>query len=608
MFLSPGTYLNTSYYSFHKLGAYSINDLYFDYGNAKYDFRMAIEKRQHDSGIKSFGIQINSVFNNSTLIIGDRPYQINAPLSTTMSLRGITLLNNNMDFFIAKTKDPISSLPPTFNDNKFLVGCKFRTNISNGVPLDFFISRKNDKQNNSGILKNSSFGTNASIKLRENILFSSQLWSSYSDIGFGSSFSLNSSYVNKKIAAHAYYRKVFDKYVTPSNILALPGDWTRITLYEKPANWIDFSQNITYSSFSDLRLGLNTTLTVIPWPYFGYGISLSRKTETIAQNIHSGWRYKKFRISGDYSWSRDQNGYGIKIEQGIKNLRIWSSLQIRDATILQFGGTLPFSKSMRLKSFLKLVTKNDQSTQSTGAQLSLKFLRSFSLNYTYEMVHYNSINDHVMSLSISNTVLLDETGFSFIHGKVFMDLNNNGFCDIEDQVVPNVQVILDGKEETKTDNKGNYSFSFVKSGKHMITLNLGCIPADIGTTKKQYAVDTKFLSKTKVNIPLGELGSIEAVIFYDENNNGKMDKDEKGVPNAVLGLNGFLTTTDSEGKFRFSNLVSGTYRLEVKIIPPKTTLMVPEMTYIHIEPGEKFSGYEMAITKEKRSIKKQIFK
>ncbi len=604
---SQSSHLNTSFYTFHKLGAYSISDFYMNYGVRRYDLRMTLEKRRDDFGLKSFAFEIDSVFKNSRLTIGEKSCYINAPISTTLSLWGITLRGSNVDFLLGKTKDHTTALPPTFHNNKYTIGAKLRRNLSYRVPIEFYILRKCDFQNQSGNLNNNSFGTNTEMKLGENILCGSQLWGSISDMGFGSSFAVRGSYSGQQYGGHTYFRKVFNNYVTPSNLLAQPGNYFRLNLYQQPLDWIGFRQDISYSSFNDAGIGGNTKITKAPLPDFSYGIHFSRKTEIISQGIYSGWRYKKFSISGDYNWSKDKRDYGVKIGQEFKNFKFWSSLHLRKDRVFQFGGLFPVTSNIRLKNFIKFTRKNNHTTQSAGAEISLKLAKTLNLNSTYEYIRHNNVKDHLMSLSLSNSLRLDHMGFSFITGRVFMDLNNNGRYDVDDRIVSDVEVILDGSSIKRTDKNGNYQFSFVKDGKHTINLNLVNVSAEMGAEKRRFRFDTRFLSRVRVDFPLGELGSIEGVVFYDENKDGKMDRGEAGVPNVVLALNGFLTTTDGQGKFRFANVSSGTYGLQVKILPPKTYLGITELSYIHVEPGEEVSDYRIGIIKKGRPVKKRIF-
>lgn len=605
--LLQGSHLSTSFYTYHKLGSYSISDFFLNYGMRRYDFRLALEKRRDDFGLKSISVQIDSVFGHSRLIIGEKSYLVNATFDSTLSLWGMTMTSPEVDFFVGKTKDYTSTLPPTFHSNKYTAGVRLRRNFSSRIPVDFYVLKRHDTQTQGGSLNNNSFGTNAEIKLGENLLCGSQMWGSLSDWGLGSSFAVNFRYAGQQYGGHAYLRKVFRNYVTPTNLYPHPLTHVKFNLYQQPLYWLGFRQDISYSSCEDIGAGMNAKITRAPFPELSYSTDYSKRTGAITQGVSSGWRYKKFSISGDHTWSKHKSGYGLKIVQEIRNFQFWSSLHVLEDWVFQFGGLLPVAANIRLKNFMKLMKRDIHITQSVGTEISFKLQKNLSLNYTYEYIHYNHRNDHFMSFSLSNSLLLDEMGFSFVDGRAFMDLNNNGRYDVDDRIVSDVEVILDGRNITRTDKDGNYQFSFVKDGKHTISLNLVSVSAEMGTKKRQYVFDTRFLSRVQVDFPLGELGSIEGRVFYDENKNGTIDDDEVGVSNVVLGLNGFLTATDARGRFRFANVPSGTYGSQLKILPPETHPATPELSYIHVDPGEAVSGYQIGIVKKGRPVKKKVF-
>lgn len=67
----------------------------------------------------------------------------------------------------------------------------------------------------------------------------------------------------------------------------------------------------------------------------------------------------------------------------------------------------------------------------------------------------------------------------------------------------------------------------------------------------------------------GAIGKIGDYVWYDNNNNGKQDVDENGVKGVILELfkddisTGIKDTTDSQGKYLFTNLVSGNYQVKI---------------------------------------------
>jgi hypothetical protein len=60
-------------------------------------------------------------------------------------------------------------------------------------------------------------------------------------------------------------------------------------------------------------------------------------------------------------------------------------------------------------------------------------------------------------------------------------------------------------------------------------------------------------------------GSVDGVVFIDENNNGVFDKDEEGISAVSLLLEQNKAITDKKGKFRFASVIPGEYGLDIEI-------------------------------------------
>jgi hypothetical protein len=582
-----------------------MNDLYLNYAFSRYTIDLVLEKRDSKSGLRSFSIGIDSIIKDYYLTIGEKHLFLQGPLSTTLPLWGMVITSRDGGMFLGKTRDQTSALPPTFHQNNYTFGFNILRNISYRIPVDLYFLKKNDP---AGVVRdNNSLGANARVKISENLFINSQYGTNLSSLGIGNAGAVNIRYNGQKYGANAYFRRVFKNFVTPANTVAEPGNWFQLNTYIQPLEWFSIAQDISYSDLYNTNLGTNLGIHKTPLPELGYGVSFSRKSKIITQNLHLGWRYKRFSISSDCAWSSASRSLGFMLTQGFRGVQFWSQLQFRDAQILQYGLLFPFSPNLMTRCFLNIVSRDNYMNLNKGFEFSLKFLKNLNLRTTYENIQHNNTTEHNFSFNISNTLFFEQTGLGFISGRVFMDVNSNNIFDVEDQAVSDIEIILDGKEVIKSDNKGNFHFSFVPTGEHTLMLNLGCMPAEIGTDKRTVIVRTGFFSKAKVDFPLGHLGLIEGVVYYDDNRNGKREMDEPGVPNCVIALNGFVTTTDRNGKFRFANLTPGTYALEPKILPPETFLSIPELTFIHIKPGEEFKDYEIGLVRKERPIKNKIF-
>ncbi|MEO0129769.1 MAG: SdrD B-like domain-containing protein [candidate division WOR-3 bacterium] len=566
---------------------------------------MTFEKRPQEFGLKSFSIGIDSVIKNHHLVIGEKFYYLNGPVSTTLPIWGISLTNTDINLFLGKTKDQNQFLPPTFHQNNYTFGFKITKKFIYQAPVEFYFLKKSDA---IGLIKNNNtLGVNTSIKIAEKFLLNTQWTASLSNISIGNGVAIGASYVDQKYGTNIFFRKIFKNYVSPSNILTEPGNWFQLNNYIHPIQWLSINQDISYSSLYDVNSGLHLGVNKSPIPEFGYGISFSRKNLIFTQNSHVKFRYKKSSISLDYVWSATGKSTILKITQDIKNFQFWSQFRFKEGNLYQFGGSIPLSLNIKLRSFLNILKHNGFTKTGTGLQFSLKFLKNFFLNSTYEFIKYDRTNEHLISVSLNNNFIFEQTGFGFISGKVFIDVNNNGVYDSEDEVIPDVEIILNGINSVRTDNNGNYKFSFIPKGEHKLDLNLGCIPAEVGAEKRHEIVNTKFLSRQRINFPLGKLGLVEGILYYDDNRNNKFDMNEQGVPNAVIGLNGYLTTTDRNGRFRFANLAAGTYVLEAKVLPPETFLSITDLIYIHIRPGEKFQNFQIGVLRKERPVEKKSF-
>ena len=194
---------------------------------------------------------------------------------------------------------------------------------------------------------------------------------------------------------------------------------------------------------------------------------------------------------------------------------------------------------------------------------------------------------------------------------VWDDANNNGVFDGGESGIGNVPVdLLDANGtvigNTITSAGGNYNFGDLAVGTYSIRITTptgyqsstgkngfatgpfepgtagNLDNADHGTTAGGFIVAVPFgllapganpdadgLANLRQDFGLFRPLSIGNLVWFDVNNNGKLDAGEKGIANIAVRLlasNGVVlanTTTDTTGDYRFTNLATGTYSVEI---------------------------------------------
>ena len=178
---------------------------------------------------------------------------------------------------------------------------------------------------------------------------------------------------------------------------------------------------------------------------------------------------------------------------------------------------------------------------------------------------------------------------------VYNDANGNSRQDAGEVGIGNVNVALTGAgtdgnfgtsdditRTTTTDNNGKYSFGSLAPGSYRVTVNNNVAPV-LGFSPTQVPANPITLTAGQ-NVDTADFGfvrqaegSIGDTVYNDANANNVQDNGETGINGVTLNLIGAgpdgnfgtadditrTTTTDNSGRYRFSNLIPGNYRVSV---------------------------------------------
>jgi uncharacterized repeat protein (TIGR01451 family) len=183
--------------------------------------------------------------------------------------------------------------------------------------------------------------------------------------------------------------------------------------------------------------------------------------------------------------------------------------------------------------------------------------------------------------------------------KVWLDANRNGIQDVGETGVQGVTVTLyDASTNTQlsstsTDNNGIYGFTNLNPGSYYVVFtppsgyaltlqNQGSDPtvdsnanpvagANYGKTANVTLVAGQ--NDPTIDAGLYQLAALGDFVWYDINRDGIQDSGETGVQGVTVtlydnsGTSMGTTTTDTNGKYSFTNLVPGTYSVGFSNLP-----------------------------------------
>lgn len=197
----------------------------------------------------------------------------------------------------------------------------------------------------------------------------------------------------------------------------------------------------------------------------------------------------------------------------------------------------------------------------------------------------------------------DLSNLVFLAGRVFVDNNGNGRFDQGEEGVSGAVVTIDDRTKVKTDAQGRYELQVVGAGRHVVALEIGSIPLELGLGPGVAGRRTVELQAGRegnvVDFALVRLCSLSGLLFLDGNGNGRPDPGEPGLGGVFLQLVGtpFSTFTAGDGSFALYDVYPGQWQLRVEpgTLPETADQSQPVEVKVNLAPGEIQEGLLIAV-------------
>ncbi len=435
--------------------------------------------------------------------------------------------------------------------------------------------------------------------------------------------SLTGSYrLTEQLIAQGRYAYVGPTFLSPQSGLHQPTSLAAAGLSWQPRRWVTAAINAS-SATTPGRLGqFNRYITAavslapdnaMPSLFISHTQSGNEQLRNSAFTLITAT--KKF-----HRWYMFVNGSRVKtFGDSVLNVQAGGNIKINESNTLEVSQSLGgrgFLSGMATWQMSNLFhdrlsfsgglgyTRSDSTAFHTSQHLSafVKLPRNSTVQLSYLRTETGTtalLSLHGLFFSNKraeraiNGPLTELNSYASVYGRVYQDVNLNGRYDPSvDQPQANARVRVDGNRYVVSDDSGLFRVDSVARGEHAVYLDLLSVRADLtllDQTQQQITIEST--RDVIVDFRVVRTGRITGLVWFDTNENGRLDAGEQPLPDVrVVTGSGRDTLTDDKGYFIIGDLPPGEHilLLDEKTIPEQTRSITGSQT-IKVAAGAETS-------------------
>ena len=195
---------------------------------------------------------------------------------------------------------------------------------------------------------------------------------------------------------------------------------------------------------------------------------------------------------------------------------------------------------------------------------------------------------------------------SWIFGKVYIDSNDNEIFDLEETVLPDVVLIVDGKKVT-SDKNGNYFVNgLLPLESYKIQVDRKSIDPMLTQVIDKREVQTKASIGTKYDVGVQAVSMVTGNILPADGISSQELIRILSMTNIALEKDGELyqeIDPEFDGMFFFENVLPGEYKMKFIYLGSDNVTFSEDGLDVHIElqeedEGEYFEGFDVVVNRE----------